>query len=156
MFTGTISHAFDAAHRLPQLGGKCVNLHGHTWRVQITVGAQYLDNDGTIVEFSRFKKLMRAWIDTHLDHAAMLGADDPLTAPIRAEGCRVYTFGGDFPEQPWPTVEAVAQLLAHHAHAWLRQAADRVDAAVLRVDVAETDTNTASWHAATYRPGVSL
>ncbi|WP_433542003.1 6-pyruvoyl trahydropterin synthase family protein (plasmid) [Streptosporangium sandarakinum] len=156
MFTATLRHSFDAAHRLPHLGGKCANLHGHTWKADITFGAGYLNNDSTIVEFGRFKKLMRAWIDTHLDHATLLGADDPLLEPLRAERCRVYVFGADFPEQPWPTVEAVAQLLAHHAHTWLRQAADRVDAAVLRVDVAETPTNTASWYATTYRPGAFL
>jgi 6-pyruvoyltetrahydropterin/6-carboxytetrahydropterin synthase len=27
---------FDAAHYLPGYGGKCANMHGHTWRVEVT------------------------------------------------------------------------------------------------------------------------
>ncbi|MER5322304.1 6-carboxytetrahydropterin synthase [Streptosporangium roseum] len=156
MFTATLAYAFHAAHRLPHLGGKDANLHGHTWNVTITIGAAYLTPDGTIVEFSRFKQLMRAWIDTHLDHATLLGVDDPLAAALHTENCRTYLFGSDYPDHPYPTVEATAALIAHHAHAWLRQAADRVDALVLRVDVSTTATNTASWHApASYRLGIT-
>ncbi|MGW0485805.1 6-pyruvoyl trahydropterin synthase family protein [Nonomuraea sp. NPDC003214] len=160
MFTTSVSHAFDAAHRLPHLGGKCVNLHGHTWHTTVTIGTGHLDREGVVVDFSRIKKRMRAWIDDRLDHATMLGADDRLLPALQDEAQKVFIFGRspgtDYPDQPWPTVEAVAQLLADQAHDWLRQAADRVDVTLLRVDVAETATNTASWHAAPYRPTIHV
>ncbi|MFI9845055.1 6-pyruvoyl trahydropterin synthase family protein [Nonomuraea sp. NPDC051941] len=145
MFTATLAHTFDAAHRLPHLPGKCTNLHGHTWRVSFTVGARFLSDDATLVEFGAFKRLMRDWIDDRIDHAAMLGAGDPLVAALRDQGCRVFTFGVDYPTFAWPTVEAVASMLAHQADDWLEQIDRPADAMLLQVDVSETPNNTASW-----------
>ena len=31
--------AFDSAHFLTDYYGKCENLHGHRWRVVVTIGA---------------------------------------------------------------------------------------------------------------------
>jgi 6-pyruvoyltetrahydropterin/6-carboxytetrahydropterin synthase len=155
----TVEHNFETAHRLPHLPGKCRSLHGHSWRVAVTVNAPTLSGSRTVVEFGRFKKLMRGWIDEHLDHGTMLGLDDPLVAPLRDAGCKVFTFGsdvdgrGDWEDSPWPTVESVAELLARQAWEWL--AASRTgpadttaeSAGVARVDVAETAVNRASWGA---------
>ncbi|MEU6713010.1 6-carboxytetrahydropterin synthase [Nonomuraea sp. NPDC046802] len=146
MFTAQLTHTFDAAHRLPNLPGKCVNLHGHTWRVTVSVAAPHLD-DGVLVEFGSFKALARGWIDTHLDHAALLGAADPLLPALRTEGCRVFVFDTAAGHaSPWPTVETVAHLIGHQADRWLfNLPTPRPDARIARVDVAETPTNTATW-----------
>ncbi|MFD9948763.1 6-pyruvoyl tetrahydropterin synthase family protein [Nonomuraea sp. NPDC059023] len=135
---------FDAAHRLPQLDSKCANLHGHTWQVRVTIGAPHLSPDSTVVEFGTVKDLMRAWIDTHIDHATLLGKDDPLIPALRAAGCRVYEFGADYPDQMWPTAEAAAAMIAHHAHSWAR-AGGRDDVHVLRVEVFTASRNSAAW-----------
>ncbi|TMR92547.1 6-pyruvoyl trahydropterin synthase family protein [Nonomuraea basaltis] len=115
MFAAQLTHIFDAAHRLPILPSKDASLHGHTWRVTISIAAATLNN-GVLVEFGSFKGLMRDWIDTHLDHAALLGTADPLLPALRAEGCRVFVFDADAGHaSSWPTVETVTALIAHHA-----------------------------------------
>jgi 6-pyruvoyltetrahydropterin/6-carboxytetrahydropterin synthase len=136
----TVKHNFETAHRLPELGGKCFNLHGHSWWVEITVAAPALDEAGIVVEFGAFKRAVREWIDTHLDHGAMLGTDDPLRAVLCSMGCKVFEF-----EDSWPTVEATAELLASIASGILTQVPHAKGARVVSVDVRETAVNEASW-----------
>jgi 6-pyruvoyl tetrahydropterin synthase/QueD family protein len=76
--TVTVRHNFETAHRLPRLGGKCTNLHGHSWWVEVTFEGTP-SRDGVIADFGALKHALRAWVDGHLDHGAMLGVGDPLT-----------------------------------------------------------------------------
>ncbi|MFG6197696.1 6-pyruvoyl trahydropterin synthase family protein [Nonomuraea sp. JJY05] len=161
MFTETIEHTWEAGHSLPHLPGKCASLHGHTWRASITIAAAHLDTSGILVDFGLLKARAKTWIDTHLDHALMLGADDPLMpllepgpdgtpTPLATmflkRGQRLFVFGRDFTDVAWPSVEGVAQLLAHHAHDWLARSTTRRDVYVSQVTVRETDRNSAAWH----------
>jgi len=150
--TVTIRHNFETAHRLPQLGGKCQNLHGHSWWAVLTVCAPEL-SDEIVVEFGTFKRGFRRWIDTYLDHGTMLGATDPLVPALRSEACRIYQFGAADPlreeehaaDLAWPTVENVAVLLGRVGVAVLRQADAAPGALVTEVRVDETAVNSASW-----------
>ncbi|SHF60419.1 6-pyruvoyl trahydropterin synthase family protein [Streptoalloteichus hindustanus] len=150
-----IEHAFDTAHRLPELGGKCASLHGHSWRVRVVVSAISLSSDFTVVEFGAVKAGVRQWIDTHLDHGTMLGHRDPLTAPLAAAGCKVFRFGSDQPstgpeslagDLAWPTVEAVAVLLRRVSHNVLRDLPGAPPhVRIGQVVVRETRTNSAAY-----------
>lgn len=137
----TVRHNFETAHRLPHLGrdSKCFNLHGHSWNVEITVVADELDEHGMVVEFGAFKKAVRSWVDTHLDHGAMLGSVDRLLPLLRTEGCKVYEM------LTWPTVEAVAEEIARVTRHLLEDVPHAPTARVLRVVVHETAVNSAMW-----------
>ena len=119
----TVRHNFETAHRLPHLGGKCTNLHGHSWWVEVSAVAPTLDS-GTVVEFGTFKSALRSWIDTYLDHGAMLGFDDPMAKLLADHGSKLFRFGAPDPlpaeepasDLPHPTVEAVAVLLGPDRH----------------------------------------
>lgn len=149
----SVRHNFETAHRLPLLGGKCVNLHGHSWQATVTVSAPNLDAYGTVVEFGTFKAAMRAWIDTNLDHATMLGSRDRLISPLREAGCKVFVFGHDWPGADWPTVEAVAEMIADRAAMWLPPDPPP-GVQIERVRVAETHVNSAEWLNPARRPTV--
>lgn len=138
----TVRHNFETAHRLPHLGGKCRNLHGHSWWVEVTATADALDDAGTVVEFGAFKARLREWIDTHLDHGAMLGHTDPLVPALTADGSKVHVFphAEHTSGLPYPTVEAVAVMLARAATCALPP-----HARVTRVRVTETHVNAAEW-----------
>lgn len=150
----TVRHNFETAHRVPVLGGKCRNLHGHSWWCEITVSALEAPN-GTVVQFGPFKAGVRAWIDTHLDHGTMLKSTDPLVQVLTAEGCKVFRFGAEDPsvaEQfatrlPWPTVESVAELLCGVANEILTSVEHAETAVVSQVKVQETHINTACFQA---------
>ena len=59
---------FDAAHRLPEYDGKCQNLHGHTYTVEIVLAGCVRDG-GMVLDFSRLKDIVDARVISVLDHA---------------------------------------------------------------------------------------
>ncbi|MFJ2866857.1 6-pyruvoyl trahydropterin synthase family protein [Kitasatospora sp. NPDC087314] len=151
----TVRHDFQTAHRLPHLTGKCENLHGHSWVVEVTVTASELAA-GTVVEFGAFKRALREWIDTFLDHGTMLGAADTLVPVLAGEGSKLFRFGAKDPAEQeqhaadlgWPSVEAVAELLGRVATEALHTLPRAAGAYVSHVGVSETAVNAASWTAA--------
>lgn len=143
-----VRHNFETAHRLPHLGGKCENLHGHSWWVTVNAEAPELAPDGTVVEFGEFKAKLRTWIDHTLDHGVMLGAADPLV-PVLTDAGKVLVFGAKdatiAADLRWPTVENVAVLLARVATVMLHECIRATDAEVTSVVVRETHVNAATW-----------
>ena len=67
--------SFDSAHFLKDYEGKCSNIHGHRWTVEIEVGAETLEHDtqnrGMVVDFSNLKKDLRELAD-HFDHSLIM------------------------------------------------------------------------------------
>ena len=149
--TVCVRHNFETAHRLPHLGGKCANFHGHSWWVQVAISVNRLSGDATVVEFGAYKSLLRGWIDSHLDHVTMIGRADPLCAPLVADGTKLLVFGTDEPDPElvkdldWPTVENVAVLLGRVAADQLTACPGAHAAWVSLVRVSETHVNTAEW-----------
>ncbi len=106
----SLDFSFDAAHRIMDHAGKCAWLHGHTYRLRITVEAEGLDPLGMVMDFDDLKALAEKHLLVRWDHATFLRADDPLVPAIvrvQAEAPqRVVTFRQN------PTVEVLAQTAA--------------------------------------------
>ncbi len=67
MYEVTIKKSFSAAHLLKDIGGKCEELHGHNFLVEVSVTAENLNQEGLLVDFRTLKK----WTDeilAELDH----------------------------------------------------------------------------------------
>lgn len=61
------SFSFEAAHQLEWHSGACKNLHGHSYRLEVTVAGE-LDDNGIVVDFSDLSEMVnRAVIDVY-DH----------------------------------------------------------------------------------------
>lgn len=56
MYEVTIIKSFSAAHLLAEIGGKCEELHGHNFKVEVTVGAMELNEEGILIDFRLVKK----------------------------------------------------------------------------------------------------
>lgn len=67
MFEVTIIKTFSAAHLLAEIGGKCEELHGHNFKVEVTIGAQDLNAEGILIDFRLVKKWLKDILD-RLDH----------------------------------------------------------------------------------------
>jgi 6-pyruvoyltetrahydropterin/6-carboxytetrahydropterin synthase len=67
MFQVSVEETFSAGHALRGYKGKCENVHGHNYRVQITLEGPQLDHIGLLVDFTRVKEVMRGVI-RKLDH----------------------------------------------------------------------------------------
>jgi len=63
-----IESQFSSAHQLRGYKGKCENLHGHNWRVQVTVSSDNLDDIGIVIDFHELKKITGEVISS-LDHS---------------------------------------------------------------------------------------
>lgn len=67
MYRLTIKTGFAAAHNLINYQGDCENLHGHNWKVEVTVTARELDLAGLAIDFKVLKKQTNKVLD-ELDH----------------------------------------------------------------------------------------
>jgi 6-pyruvoyltetrahydropterin/6-carboxytetrahydropterin synthase len=58
---------FAAAHNLRNFRGKCENLHGHNWKIEVVLRGDRLDESGMLVDFGEVKQAARAILG-ELDH----------------------------------------------------------------------------------------
>ena len=63
----TREFTFDSAHFLPNYNGKCENMHGHTYRLQVTVDGPP-DDEGMVIDFALLKKVVKTKVLDKLDH----------------------------------------------------------------------------------------
>jgi 6-pyruvoyltetrahydropterin/6-carboxytetrahydropterin synthase len=68
MYDLMIETQFSAAHQLRGYKGKCESMHGHNWRVQVTVSSEKLNDIGLALDFHELKD-MTVEVTASLDHA---------------------------------------------------------------------------------------
>ena len=59
MFEVAIEHSFAAGHALRHYKGKCENVHGHNYKIQVTVRGEKLDHAGMLADFVELKRLLK-------------------------------------------------------------------------------------------------
>lgn len=67
MYHLKIQTHFAAAHNLLNYDGDCENLHGHNWKIEVTVKTATLDDAGLGIDFKILKKRTNKIMD-FLDH----------------------------------------------------------------------------------------
>jgi 6-pyruvoyltetrahydropterin/6-carboxytetrahydropterin synthase len=67
MFELRVVTHFAAAHQLKMVAEKCENLHGHNWKIEVTVTGDNLNNAGVLIDFGDIKKHLASVMST-LDH----------------------------------------------------------------------------------------
>lgn len=74
---------FAASHTLTQHKGGCSNLHGHNYRVEVTLIGNYQNSvegnpeSGMIIDFTVLKELYKKHIHEVVDHATIIGTNEP-------------------------------------------------------------------------------
>lgn len=75
MYILKTEHSFDSAHFLANYEGKCSNIHGHRWKVEIEIQSETLNVggqlDGMVIDFGDFKKDVKEMVDS-FDHALII------------------------------------------------------------------------------------
>lgn len=123
MFELSVEVRFSAAHRIRGHAGRCANLHGHNYRVVVTVAGRELNDQGMVIDFGKLKDICRA-------------ATDPLD----------HTYLNDLPAfaETNPTAEA----LARHIHELVTRGLGDTAPGDVRVDgvtVYESDQSCATY-----------
>lgn len=124
---------FDAAHKLPSHLGKCKNLHGHTYRLQVGVKGPIDPETGMVVDFATVKEIVGSTIVNALDHGYLNEMD------------RDEDYFNDFPK--WnPTAELMAAWMARALINFFNEQWEGIVKLAL-VRLYETPTSYAEWRA---------
>jgi 6-pyruvoyltetrahydropterin/6-carboxytetrahydropterin synthase len=67
MYELKILSQFAAAHQLRESGGKCEQMHGHNWKVEVFVRGETLGDDGLLIDFHDVKAATHRVLEA-LDH----------------------------------------------------------------------------------------
>jgi len=67
MYTILVKDKFSSAHNLRNYNGKCENIHGHTFKVELYLEFEKLNNIGIAIDFKDVKKILKEELNL-LDH----------------------------------------------------------------------------------------
>ena len=78
---------FEACHHLPHYNGKCRNLHGHSYKLEVTVSGSVVEDTenpkcGMIIDFNDIKEIVENEIIRYVDHTDLNTLYDNPTAEI--------------------------------------------------------------------------
>jgi 6-pyruvoyltetrahydropterin/6-carboxytetrahydropterin synthase len=59
MFQVSVDETFSAGHALRGYKGKCENVHGHNYKVRVTLEGPQLDSIGLLYDFTHLKRVIR-------------------------------------------------------------------------------------------------
>lgn len=114
MYEVTIKKTFSAAHILREIGGKCEDLHGHNFIVEVTVRGKSLNQEDILIDFRDLKRWTNEILEA-LDHKYLN---------------EVELFKGTNPS---------SERIAHYIHDRLRDQMKSMNLSVARVTVWESE-----------------
>lgn len=80
----TCTFTFEAAHRLAWHPGRCRNLHGHSYRLDVSVEGP-LDTNGVVLDFDTLQAVVRAQVIDVWDHRDLNEVLENPTAEMLAQ-----------------------------------------------------------------------
>ena len=72
MYRVTKEFRFEMAHILSNYDGLCGNLHGHSYRLLVTLESKELDSDEMVMDFNKVKEIIKKELIDRLDHSVAL------------------------------------------------------------------------------------
>ena len=91
MYELSVSGDFSSAHFLRGYTGPCETLHGHTWKVRVTLASEELDSLGLVVDFREIKEKFHRFLET-LDHTCLNDLETFQEANPSTENLARYIF----------------------------------------------------------------
>jgi 6-pyruvoyltetrahydropterin/6-carboxytetrahydropterin synthase len=119
---------FDMTHRLSFHEGKCNNLHGHTYKLEVFVSGD-LDKHGFVIDFGDLKKIVTEDIINLLDHTVAVYANDDLLVSAVCDKFQTVLF-------PFETT-------AENLCAWIAEKLQSRSLNISKIILWETPTNKA-------------
>ncbi len=140
----TKQFSFETGHALYGYDGKCKNVHGHSYKLSVTVIGQPISDTsnvkfGMVIDFSDLKKIVKEEIVDKFDHATVFNKNTPhieLAAELKNRGHHVILV--DYQ----PTSENMVTDFAEKIRKRLPSAVE-----LHSLKLQETDTSFAEWYA---------
>ena len=86
MYEITVHSHFSGAHRLRYLHGKCEELHGHNWKVEVSVVSNRLSKEGVVIDFGilkqKLEKVLKPLDHTYLNDLPYFSGIEPSSENI--------------------------------------------------------------------------
>jgi len=117
----------------------CINIHGHSYKVEVTVGSDRLNEQEMVIDFYHIKAALKDLIDNRLDHSFIIDRNDPLYPVFKEHFGSLKLTVVDF----CPTAEAIARYIYDFLKEKLEEAGLLEDIKVVSVVVWETETGKA-------------
>jgi 6-pyruvoyltetrahydropterin/6-carboxytetrahydropterin synthase len=93
MVTVTRIFTLAAAHHLPSHGGKCKQLHGHNYKIEVEVEGEIKSGgveEGMVTDFGNLKDLVQVAIINPLDHTMLNDSMPKWVQPPTAENMCIH------------------------------------------------------------------
>ncbi|MGJ5643127.1 6-pyruvoyl trahydropterin synthase family protein [Formosa sp. S-31] len=140
----TKQFTFETGHALYGYDGKCKNVHGHSYKLSVTViGTPITDNSnvkfGMVIDFGDLKKIVKHEIVDVFDHATVFNKNTPhieLAKELETRGHNVLLVNYQ------PTSE---MMVIDFAQKIQKHLPDHIQLHSLKLQ--ETDTSFAEWYA---------
>lgn len=150
MYYTTKTFTFDAAHRLTSHEGLCYNIHGHTYKVEVTLRSDEVQSAGSsqgmIMDFKDLKEIAAGKVLDKLDHAYIYNEydvneiDKDLVQTMKKHGLKTFAFPGV------PTAENMSRFFFHEIQNAMTAVMDAFySGLVYKVKVWETPTSYADY-----------
>lgn len=99
MVTVTKHFSFEACHFLPHYVGACHNLHGHSYKLDVTVGGSVIKDEsnpkwGMIIDFKDLKSVVNEAVVNKYDHSTLNDFFENPTAEIMVKTIAVDIIAG--------------------------------------------------------------
>ena len=141
----TKQFSFETGHALYGYDGKCKNVHGHSYRLDVTViGRPIEDNSdvkfGMVIDFGDLKKIVKSEIVDVFDHATVFNKNTPhleLAKELQERGHNVIL--ADYQ----PTIE---EMITDFANRISSKLPSEIKLHCLKLE--ETETSYSEWFAA--------
>lgn len=140
----TKQFSFETGHALYGYDGKCKNVHGHSYKLLVTVIGKPIEDpsnvkSGMVIDFSDLKKIVEEEIVDLFDHATVFNKNTPhieLAAELKSRGHHVILVGYQ------PTSENMVTDFAQKIKSRLPK-----DILLHSLKLQETESSFAEWYA---------
>ena len=131
---------FEMAHALHGYDGLCKNIHGHSYKLRVTVKGEVRSEnghvkDGMVIDFAELKEIVKPEIIDKYDHSLVLNANSPHASIDLSAFEKVFLL----PYQP--TSENLVIDFANHIKSRLPE-----NISLCKVILSETATSFAEWN----------
>ncbi len=109
MYELSIKGDFAAAHFIEGHEGKCKNLHGHTWKVEVAIISDQLNDIGIVADFAILKKQLRETLEK-IDHICLNELSYFKEVTPTAENIAKYIY--------WNFKKVIEPLTIKHVQVW--------------------------------------
>jgi 6-pyruvoyltetrahydropterin/6-carboxytetrahydropterin synthase len=146
---------FASAHFITFAGHRCEPLHGHNYRVGVTLEGALDEQSWYVVDFSELKRVMRALCD-EIDHKVLLPLHNPKLDVAQRDGSVTVAYEGK-PKYVFPVEDCVlldipnttVEMLAQHLAGRVRDSMNALGVSTLTAIELEVEENFGQ--SATYR-----